>query len=93
MPYEYITVKGVITGLAGALSALALWVVQSLVHRIAALEDDMEMIKKEKLDRSDYIREHETLKESIREDFKDIRDKLSNLPNQIVAILKDTGRI
>jgi hypothetical protein len=97
MPYELLSVKGIIAGLATALSSLALWVVHGLVSRIDTLEEDMEHIKtvrlKEKLDRIDYIREQETLHETIREDMKELRERLSNLPHQIVSLLKDTGRI
>ena len=97
MPYELVSVKGAIAILATGLSSLALWVVHGLVSRIDTLEEDMEHIKtvrlKEKLDRIDYIREQETLHETIREDMKELRERLSNLPHQIVSLLKDTGRI
>lgn len=97
MPYEFVSAKSLIAGLATGLSSLALWVVHGLVRRIDILEEDMEHIKtvrlKEKVDRQDYVREQEVLHANIRQDFKELRENISNLPQQIVSLLRDTGRI
>lgn len=71
--------------LATVFSGFALYMAKSQINRLDKLEEEM----KNKLDKNDYQADQTDVKQDMRE----LRKMISEIPNQVVMLLRDSGKI